>query len=225
MSGAAQVREIPEGGLVDPQTFRAAMSAVAGPVTVVTGIDHRGAPWGFTASSLVSVSVTPPLVLVSVGNLSSCRQGLLQCQEFVVSVLGGSQRDLALRFATPDVDRFAGLHCPRWRGCGPPFFPDAVVTLHCERWQVVPAGDHHLVLGAVTAAVPGADGAVPAEGTAAGATDPLVWVRRGFARPVADPPPVDPPPAGPPPADPPPADPRRITRPGAAEAARPGAGS
>ncbi|GGP76113.1 flavin reductase family protein [Streptomyces abikoensis] len=49
---------------VDGSDFTQALAQVPGPVTIVTTLDGQGAPWGFTASSFCSLSLSPPLILV-----------------------------------------------------------------------------------------------------------------------------------------------------------------
>jgi flavin reductase ActVB len=172
MPGTTPLPQTQARGLVDAATFREAMAEVPGPVAVVTGVDAQGVRWGFTASSLVSVSLTPPLLLVSVAHSSSCRTPFVVGEEFMVSVLDDRHREIATRFATSGVDRFAGREFPRWRGDGPPYLPDAPAVLHCIRQQVVPAGDHDLVVGAVQEARRSPGGQVgPAS---------LIWLRRRY---------------------------------------------
>ncbi|MFJ6623652.1 flavin reductase family protein [Kitasatospora sp. NPDC091335] len=47
--------------VVDAQPYKDAMALFAAPVSVVTGRDATGRRWGFTASSVSSVSLDPPL--------------------------------------------------------------------------------------------------------------------------------------------------------------------
>lgn len=157
----------------DAQAFRDAMALLAAPVTVVTALDAAGRRRGFTASSVTSVSLDPPLVMVGVGLASSCHAAMTAADEFVVNVLGEEHRDVARRFATHGVDRFAQGGFAAWGGTGTPFLPGARVLLRCRTTRVVRAGDHDLVLG------------TPLEiRTGDPATAPLLWYRRGFHTPV-----------------------------------------
>ncbi|QNS09230.1 flavin reductase family protein [Streptomyces xanthii] len=151
------------------QSFRDAMAQLAAPVSVITALDPDGRRRGFTASSVSSVSLDPPLILAGVALTSSCHATLTTTPEFVVNVLGAQHRDLARRFATQDVDRFAGGGFDAWEGSGTPYLPDAALLMRCRTARIVRAGDHDLVL------------ATPVEfrhGTADIA--PLLWYRRGF---------------------------------------------
>lgn len=162
-----------ERPLADARAFREAMAHLAAPVSVVTALDPAGRRRGFTATSVTSVSLDPPLVLVGVGRESSCHAALTGAREFAVNVLGEEHGDLARRFATHGVDRFAGSGFAAWPGTGTPYLPGAKVLLRCRTTDVVRAGDHDLVLGAVTEAHTGDP-----------ATAPLLWYRRAFHTPV-----------------------------------------
>ncbi|MFI6099322.1 flavin reductase family protein [Lentzea sp. NPDC051213] len=155
--------------LIDEHTFREAMSLVAAPIAVVTTTDGTGRRWGFTASAVTSVSMSPPLVLVGIGHTSSCHEALTSATEFVINVLGESDGEVARRFATKDVDRFAGTGLVTWPGTALPVLPSAVVALRCEVADVIVAGDHDLLIGRLCAVRFSEE-----------APDPLVWYRRGF---------------------------------------------
>src|SRR5512139_2706393 len=96
---------------VDPEFLRSVMRNWATGVTVVAtaleGVRH-----GMTVSSFTSVSLDPPLVLVSLERATHTHRLLEQSGCFSVTVLGEGQQDISDRFAgrQPDGDdRFAGL--------------------------------------------------------------------------------------------------------------------
>jgi flavin reductase ActVB len=155
---------------VDSQTFRDAMAELAAPVTVVTTVDADGRRRGLTVSAVISVSLEPPLLVVSVSRTASCHPALASAKEFVVNVLGARHRELARRFATSGIDRFAGGEFATWPGHDLPCLPDARVLIRCASFDVITAGDHDLVVGAVEE--------VRVAGDTSG--DGLVWYRRDF---------------------------------------------
>ncbi|WP_308406340.1 flavin reductase family protein [Streptomyces sp. AC602_WCS936] len=157
----------------EAQAFREAMAHLAAPVSVVTALDPAGRRRGFTATSVTSVSLDPPMVLVGVGHRSSCHAALTGAREFTVNVLGAEHDELARRFAAHGIDRFAGTGFAAWPGTGAPYLPGAKVLLRCRTADVVRAGDHDLVLGTVTDAHTGD----PAQA-------PLLWYRRAFHTPA-----------------------------------------
>src|SRR3569833_2144506 len=77
----------------------------------VLSVDYEGDRMGVTLSSLVSLSLDPPLVGVSVGKQASCYELLRHAKAFAVSQLGAEQEDIARRFAAghPPIVHWAGI--------------------------------------------------------------------------------------------------------------------
>src|SRR3954452_2745273 len=77
----------------------------------VLSVDYEGDRMGVTLSSLVSLSLDPPLVGVSVGKQASCYELLRNAKAFAVSLLGAEQEDIARRFAAghPPIVHWAGV--------------------------------------------------------------------------------------------------------------------
>jgi flavin reductase (DIM6/NTAB) family NADH-FMN oxidoreductase RutF len=120
------------------------MGRFATGVTVVTTID-RDTIHGMTANAFLSVSLRPPLVLVSLGR---CRMNemLPRTGRYGVSVLAHDQADFAAHFAAqrpspvePAFDWHEGL----------PLLSGALAHLVCRVVDVHPAGDHVLWIGEV----------------------------------------------------------------------------
>jgi flavin reductase (DIM6/NTAB) family NADH-FMN oxidoreductase RutF len=72
--------------------FRRTLGRFATGVTVVTTI-HDGETHGMTANSFTSVSLSPPLVLVSVDNRARMQGVLAKSARYGISVLRADQRD------------------------------------------------------------------------------------------------------------------------------------
>ncbi len=131
---------------VDPQHLRDCLSRF---VTGVVVVSYRaeGELHGLTVTSFTSVSLEPPLVLVSVAR-SARAAGHLGGGPFSVNVLSASQRDLALQFAGQPQDPLE----VRWRSTGDnlaPTLAGAIATFRCWSWQSYDGGDHLLFLGLV----------------------------------------------------------------------------
>jgi flavin reductase (DIM6/NTAB) family NADH-FMN oxidoreductase RutF len=131
------------------KSFRSAMGNVAAAVSVVTAF-HDGGPHGTTVSAFSSLSMDPPMMLVSLDNSSNLLAKLDVGSRIGVNVLGAHQDQVALRFAGKGDDKF--LDVPWQLEDGAPALLDrhAWVALTVDR--LVVAGDHTLVLGAVEAA-------------------------------------------------------------------------
>lgn len=150
-------------------SFRAAMSALAAPVTIVTCYDDRGTPRGLTASAVSSLSLTPPLFLVCIDRGSRTHDALTNADAFAVHLLGPGDEHLVRRFTRPAEQRFDDLALAA-DAHPAPVLRDVSLTLRCVRHDILEGGDHTILVGRVT----GVDG----EPAHAGG---LVWHRRGFA--------------------------------------------
>jgi flavin reductase (DIM6/NTAB) family NADH-FMN oxidoreductase RutF len=139
------------------QEFRDAMARLASGVVVVSARSREGFR-GLTASTLVSVSADPPLVLVGLERESATRAAVVEARRFGVSVLTRAQEFLAERFAgrAPAVDVSWKDIPHRLGGGGVPLIEGCAAWLECDLLQVHPAGDHDVCIGAVTSAVMGA---------------------------------------------------------------------
>lgn len=147
--------------------FRAALSRLAAGVVLITAHDPddgpRGEDVGMTATAFMSVSLDPPLVMVSVRNDSRMDDLLAEQPLWAVSVLSESQRHIAGRFAMKGriSDRllFEDITYIRGEQAGAPLVGGALATLECRTEQRVTAGDHTLVIGQVlTASTPSTAG-------------------------------------------------------------------
>src|SRR6266487_6582640 len=94
---------------VDPAQFRQLLGRFATGVTVVTTRDPAGRPVGMTASSVASVSLEPPLVLVSVDRKNDMYPALQTAKRFVLNVLAADQEAISRRFAAEHPNRFDGI--------------------------------------------------------------------------------------------------------------------
>ena len=129
-------------------TFKAALGRFATGVTIVTTLDAAGQPVGLTANSFNSVSLAPPLVLWSLSGQSASMPAFAACTHYAIHVLGAHQRDLAQRFATKGVDRWADTAYSTGPA-GVPVLDGAIATLVCTNRSRYPEGDHTIFVGEV----------------------------------------------------------------------------
>lgn len=128
--------------------LRHAFGCFATGVTVVTSQCSDGSLVGVTASSFTSVSLDPPLLLVSLSHRLRSLSALRDAGHFTVNVLGASQQALAEIFAKAATDKWRGVACePGTKGA--PVIDEAVAVFECETANIVPAGDHDLYLGRI----------------------------------------------------------------------------
>lgn len=150
----ASPTEIPPAPL-DASAFKRAMGSFASGVTVVTAV-RDGQVHGITVSAFVSVSLDPPLVLVSIGNRANAHGVLRTTDRFAVSVLAADQQAVSDHFAWRKVEGLAPLEDDPE---GVPTVAGALAVVQCVLHDAVEAGDHTLFLGRVVAARTRDDGA------------------------------------------------------------------
>src|SRR6202035_3973507 len=131
--GASQGRD-----QVDATVFRDTLARVPTPVTVVTShVDRR--PHGTTVSAFSSLSLDPPMILVSLDQRSDLLKIIEESGRFGVNVLASGQQPLATAFARKVTDKFAAVtwymdhDAPRLAGKGQ--------WLVCRTDQLITAGD------------------------------------------------------------------------------------
>jgi flavin reductase (DIM6/NTAB) family NADH-FMN oxidoreductase RutF len=138
--------------MVTGEELRSAMRRFPAGVCVVS-VDDEGTPRGATVGSLVSLSLEPPLVGISVGHQSSLHLPLRGAGRFAVSILGGDQAAVAQHFArsAPPIaqwDRLLRPDAPAG-GAREPLVADALAWLACAVASEHEAGDHTIFVGRV----------------------------------------------------------------------------
>ncbi|MCU0490588.1 MAG: flavin reductase family protein [Chloroflexaceae bacterium] len=136
---------ITEQTTIDPKIFRRTMSAFATGVTIITTA-HGGEAHGMTANAFMSVSLEPPLVLVSIGTRARMHGLLTEGQRYGVSILSEGQQQLSNHFAG---QRVAGLEPPFVWQHETPLLEGAVAQIVARVVEAHPAGDHTLFIGHV----------------------------------------------------------------------------
>jgi flavin reductase (DIM6/NTAB) family NADH-FMN oxidoreductase RutF len=139
--------------------LRDAMRFWASGVTIVSA-EYEGVQHGMTVSAFFSVSLAPPLVLVSLSWGSRTRDLVQKSNSFGITILTSQQQDLSDRFAgrsTEDTDRFEGLHTFTLL-TGAPFLAGGLAFFDCRVVSVVEIGEHSLYIGEVVSVCQGQAG-------------------------------------------------------------------
>lgn len=131
----------------DPRQLRDALGRFATGVTIVT-TRHGDQDVGLTANSFSSVSLDPPMVLWSLAKSSSSMPAFTDAAYFAVHVLAADQQALSQRFATRNIDRFAGLDMERGEG-NTPLLPGSAARFLCRTAFRYEGGDHVIFVGEV----------------------------------------------------------------------------
>ena len=134
----------------DPAKFRQLLGRFATGVTVIT-TNHNGEKHGMTANAFSSVSLDPPLILISVDKRANMHEILTEHDAFCVNFLPVHRREWSDWWAgkaPKDADQFADI--PHTEGVtGSPILDGCLGYIDCKVWARYPGGDHTLVLGEV----------------------------------------------------------------------------
>ena len=159
--------------MITAEHFRTVLGHYPTGVCAITAISETGEPFGLIVGSFSSVSLTPPLIGFYPDKASTSWRQIAKVGRFCVNILARDQRELCRQLARPSSTKFDNVshaHSPN----GSPILDGIVAWIDCDVHQVVEAGDHYLVLGAVTAMKP------------TGIADPMIFFQGrygGFAAP------------------------------------------
>ncbi len=156
---------------LDPEKLRHAMRAWTTGVAIVTSI-HEGRQYGMTVNSFTSISLEPPLISVTLKQLTHTHDLVVKSGMFAVTILTAEQKELADRFAgkLPNIlDRFDGVQTERLSS-DIPVFKNGLAYFDCRVVNSMPIGENTLFVAEVTAAHREMEG------------DPLVYHNREYWR-------------------------------------------
>ncbi|WP_330228067.1 flavin reductase family protein [Nocardia sp. NBC_00508] len=134
---------------ITAEQYRASMRHYPAGVTVVTLSSPQG-PVGFTATSFASLSLDPPLVSFNIAHTSSSLAAMLDAESAVIHFLGEHQQHLAHRFSRTAEERFTDRSLWTTLDTGEPVLHGTPIWLRITVHQLIPLGDHTLVVGLVT---------------------------------------------------------------------------
>jgi len=134
-----------DGGRFDSRAFRNALGRFSTGVTVITTAVSGGVH-AMTANAFTSVSLDPPLVLVSIGLQARMHTHLLPHAKFGVSVLSQDQVVYAWHFAGRPQEGWQPAFTRRGEV---PLVAEALAHFACTVESAYPGGDHTLFLGRV----------------------------------------------------------------------------
>ncbi len=134
----------------DTSLFREVLGHFGSGVVVVSATVD-GEPIGLTCQSFASVSLDPPLVSFAVSRASRRYPRIRDTGRFCVNVLADGQAPLSQAFAVDDRSRWAGIDWERPADADSPVLVGSHAWIDCRLESELPAGDHTIVLGRVTA--------------------------------------------------------------------------
>ena len=154
---------------IDSEKLRHAMRAWTTGVAVVTAA-HNGQKYGMTVNSFSSVSLEPPLISVTLKQLTHTHDLVVKSGEFSITILSADQKELSDRFAgkIPNIkDRFEGV-ATETLIMDAPLLRGGIAYFNCRVVQSIPIGENTFFLAEVIAARGEGDG------------EPLVYHNRNY---------------------------------------------
>ena len=136
---------------IDPSLYRRTCAHFATGITVITVVDENGHPHGMTVNSFSSVSMDPPLVLVSIDLRNAILGHFLSSSHFAINILAEHQEHLSRRFSSVSENRFHGID---WHAgeFGVPLLDGVLAQFECSVAQTFEVGDHTVLIGEVRTA-------------------------------------------------------------------------
>lgn len=148
-------------------SFRDGFRQLASGVCIVTS-RHEGENFGIAATSVTSLSTTPPSLLVCINRNSSAHDRLLAVGKFCVNVLAAHHQYISACFGSParKEERFV---TGDWHHGDVPVLSDALASFECELIEAPQFGSHSIIIGRI--------GNVQANGMD---QDPLLYFRGAY---------------------------------------------
>jgi flavin reductase (DIM6/NTAB) family NADH-FMN oxidoreductase RutF len=119
-------------------------------VTIVTS-KYEGKYYGLTVNSFTSLSISPPMILISVNRTSESYPSLIRGRKFAVSFLSENQESLSSKFATDYLgseERFKGVKVKEGK-TGSPIIEDSLGFVECEVVEDHPVSDHQIFIAKI----------------------------------------------------------------------------
>ena len=139
---------------LDAEQLRAAMRAWTSGVTVVTAA-YDGERHGMTVNSFTSISLDPPLIIISRQKASHTHKLVSKAGAFAVTILSAQQQDISERVAgrssAETGDRLENLETETL-DTGAPLIKGGLAYLDCRVSQKIDAGMNTLYVAEVVAA-------------------------------------------------------------------------
>lgn len=131
----------------DAKLQRKILGQFATGVTIIT-MPIKGGYWGMTANSIASLSLAPPLVMVSVGKDNQTHSLLKEAKCFAMNILSERQQEISDRFAQEGPKDFSDLSFTTGE-TGSPILDGILGYVDCRITEILPAGDHEIFVGRI----------------------------------------------------------------------------
>ena len=128
--------------------FKIGMRKYIYSVSVISNTQSNGRKNAITVSSVTSISINPPSIIVCINKKSSIHEGLVLNSKFCINLVNEQQRDIAEICSDPNRinERFKDIE---WIGDKPPIMMNALVNIICKVDKIVEYKTHSIVIGLV----------------------------------------------------------------------------
>jgi flavin reductase ActVB len=138
---------------ISGDVYRSIGRAAAGAVSVVAAYDRTTqAVVGLTASSFVTLSFDPPMVMFALQHEADSYASMVSSKAFGVSLLNHEQSAVAELFARKGREKAERTTFDAGETLHVPLIPGALAQIECLTSQIFIGGDHAIVVGLVEAA-------------------------------------------------------------------------
>ena len=130
------------------EKFLIAMRYLAASVSVVSAKDSNGKLYAMTASSVTSLTIEPPSILVCVNKNASIHAALQPGSEMCINILSNAQQDISNLCSSKDSDikRFDNDY---WNKDEAPFLKDAQSNIFVQVDEIVGYHSHSIIISKV----------------------------------------------------------------------------
>jgi flavin reductase (DIM6/NTAB) family NADH-FMN oxidoreductase RutF len=135
---------------VNPGAYRQVFGLLPTGVVAITGRTNDGKPTGLVVGTFQSLSLEPALVTFCVDKSSSTWPALRSLGRFTANILSTEQLTVCRALSRKGEDKFQGIDYEE-SILGTPRILDSTAWIDCEVLSEVVAGDHYMIVGAVTA--------------------------------------------------------------------------
>ena len=133
---------------IEKNQLRQVMGHFATGVTIITTLNKAGQLQGLTANAFTSVSLEPPLLLISVDKKAESWPAFEESKVFTVNILADSQEALSRKFAVSGGNKFEGV-AYRIGANGAPILDGVLTYIECTLFAAYDGGDHSIYLGEI----------------------------------------------------------------------------
>ncbi len=144
------ITQVEDSGSISEQ-LRLAMRRMAASVCVISTVDDSGKPHAMTATSVISISMEPPALLISVNRWASLHAAIIKNAAFCVSLLRSNQQAIAEQCSQRELSTDYLTQSPWQRDDkGIPYLPDSQACVFCALDQTIEYGTHSIFIGQVS---------------------------------------------------------------------------